>query len=399
MTRPVGGRGAFGTRRAARDARSVRFRGVLFVVAVACTATPRALPDASRSAPALRARSVTTPGEDDGNAHGEPAARGGASTFLKVQLHAHSSGSYDARTPPEDVLRFYASRGYDLVVITDHDRVTRAEPPEGMLVALGVELTQNAATCAPPALPGYRCLFHTGALFVDPARDASKQGNVALGFRHGRFEAYATHLAWAEAHGAVPVLNHPLFHFAADARLVSKLAKRGLRLLELVNAALDAQHPAGREAAERRAEALWDAVLSGGSTVYGVATDDAHHFDDAAERTRAGKHPYEGDKAWIMVDSSRDVASARSAILEGRFYATTGVSLSALPRGPGAIEVRVDDTEGPVAIRFVGQGGRVLARTTGIEARYDVVGTEGYVRAVVEAPSGAKAWTQPVRVP
>src|SRR5690606_33692899 len=95
-------------------------------------------------------------------------------SFLKGQLHTHSAGSYDAKEPPDALLRFYAERGYDFVAITDHNRVTLAPPPSAapsvspLLVIAGAELTQNAAICSgPAAAPGYRCLFHTGALFLE----------------------------------------------------------------------------------------------------------------------------------------------------------------------------------------------------------------------------------------
>ena len=35
------------------------------------------------------------------------------------------------------------------------------------------------------------------------------------------------------------------------------------------------------DAAHLSTEALWDAVLTAGGTLYGVATDDAHHYADA----------------------------------------------------------------------------------------------------------------------
>ena len=47
---------------------------------------------------------------------------------------------------------------------------------------------------------------------------------------------------------------------------------------------------------------------------------------------------------------------------------------------------------------FIGRGGRVLASVAGFDARYDIRGNEGYVRAVVTDSNGRRAWTQPVMV-
>ncbi len=94
--------------------------------------------------------------------------------WLKGQTHVHTDRSHDASTPPERVLEFYASRGYDFISLTDHNRVTVVRPPRGMLLLPGVELTQNSKMCRPKPTPGYRCLIHTTALFVDPEKDPAK---------------------------------------------------------------------------------------------------------------------------------------------------------------------------------------------------------------------------------
>ncbi len=158
-----------------------------------------------------------------------PGSAARAKPFLKGQTHVHSNRSYDARTPPEQVVKFYRDRGYDFLVLTDHNRVTALPSPEGMLVFAGVELSQNSATCDPKPSPGYRCLFHLSGLFVDPTRDAKQGERIPLQFRPGRLDAYRAELAIVRELGGAPVLNHPLFHFAADARLVRSLSADGVR--------------------------------------------------------------------------------------------------------------------------------------------------------------------------
>jgi hypothetical protein len=194
------------------------------------------------------------------------------------------------------------------------------------------------------------------------------------------------------------VLNHPAFHFAADARTIVSLTREGLKLVELFNAGLDQQHPDGRAAAERRAETLWDDVLSQGALIYGLATDDAHHFDDASERARIGKFAYTGDRAWIMVRAEAQPAKIRQALLEGQFYATTGVRILRLKQSSQELALELAPESANARIRFVGRGGRTLAESRGPQARYVVTGEEGYVRAVAEMDSGEKAWVQPVMV-
>ncbi|MBI3203178.1 MAG: hypothetical protein HYZ29_16690, partial [Myxococcales bacterium] len=283
------------------------------------------------------------------------------------------------------------------LVVTDHNRVTAPPSPEGMLVFPGVELTQNSTVCEPKPSPGYRCLFHLSGLFVDPALDAHRGEKFPLPFRPGRLDAYRSQLSLARELGGAAVLNHPLFHFAADGRVVKALADDGVRHVELWNASLDQQHPASRESAERRAEALWDEVLTMGARVFGVATDDAHHFADAVERARVGKFAYVGDRAWIMLRADKTPAAIRAAFEAGDFYSSTGVILSSVEQEAKALALTVLGEPGQrYTIRFVGKGGRELARTTGVMARHELERGGGYVRAVVEDARGQKAWTQPV---
>ncbi len=318
--------------------------------------------------------------------------------WLKGQTHVHTDRSYDANTPPDEVVRFYADRGYDFVVLTDHNRVTVAEPAGKMLVLAGAELTQNSTACEPKPPQGYRCLIHTSALFVDPAKDAAAGKKFRMPFVENRRAAYEAQMAFADQLGGVAILNHPSFHFAANARTIAALAGRGLRLVEVINAGLDQQHPKGRPEAERRAEALWDEVLSLGVTVWGVATDDAHHFSDAPTRIKIGKFPYTGDRAWVMVQAEKNATAIREALLAGRFYSTTGVILGTLELAPAELKLGVDAALPPHVFRFVGRDGKELLRKQGHFANYLPRGDEGYVRAVVEAADGNKAWLQPVRV-
>jgi hypothetical protein len=345
---------------------------------------PGAAAAASAFSPAAAAASSASSGR------GTPSRR----RQLKGQLHAHSDRSYDARTPPERVLRFYQERGYDFVSLTDHNRVTVVDAPPGLLLVPGVELTQNATDCDPPPSPGFRCLFHSAALFVDPSRDAARGGKLALPFQRERAAAYSSQLAVTRELGGVAVLNHPLFHFAADARRVARLAREGVALVELINASLDRQHPDGEGAARQRAERLWDEALELGARVFALATDDAHHFDDVAARHARGKFAYEGDKAWVMVDAEPELAAVREALLAGRFYASTGPSLSDWRVEAGLIEGTVAGEQRHV-VRCKGRGGRVLDERPGPAITCRAAPGEPWVRAVVQRDDGAVLWLQP----
>lgn len=316
--------------------------------------------------------------------------------FLKGQLHTHSDRSGDGHTPPAEVLRWYEERGYDFVVFTDHDRIT-TEPGRGALLSIpGVELTQNAETCEPAPRAGMHCLLHVNALFVDGKHDVPPWAPPKS---DRRIDRYGRALLATQAMHGIAQLNHPNFHFAADAELIATLGARGLSLMEIANQSDDVNNtPRGAPSTEQ----LWDAALTRGVMIYGTATDDAHHFYDARERAARGEAVYTGDRGFVMVRAARDAGAIRRALETGDFYASTGVLLQRLDfdRKQLVIEVASDSAPGAHVFRLVGTGGKILATKRGRAATFALGAVaKGYVRAVVEDARGRRAWVQPKRVP
>lgn len=314
--------------------------------------------------------------------------------WQKGQLHLHSNASGDSETPPADVARWYAEHGYDFIVFTDHNKITQLPGPEGLLVMAGIELTQNLERCDPPPEPGLQCLLHVNGLFVGTNTDAIASVPVPPGVE--RLERYAHAIAVTEALGGVAMLNHPNFHYAAGAELLAALAGRGLTLLEVANEAVDSNnegddmHPSTEE--------LWDAVLSTGARVWGVATDDAHHYYDAKAVRERGELAHVGDRGFVMVRAAHEPGAIRAAIERGEFYASSGVVLGDVTFDGKVLRVTVDAAaEGQHRFTFIGDGGKELHRERGREGTFTLPeGYGGYVRAVVEDRRGKKAWVQPV---
>ncbi len=197
-----------------------------------------------------------------------------AAHFLKGQLHLHSNRSGDSDTPPDEVVRWYDAHGYDFIVFTDHNRITAPPSTPSMLVVPGVELTQNSNRCTPAPPPGRKCLLHVNALFVTPPA----LGLIPWGLpaSRSRAEIYRRAITTARRMGGLAQLNHPNFHYGADGPLVAALARDGLTLLEIANGSWDSNDTPD-EKGRPTSEAIWDAALTAGATVYGTATDDAHH--------------------------------------------------------------------------------------------------------------------------
>jgi len=325
------------------------------------------------------------------------ALMAGTPAFLKGQLHLHTDNSGDSATPPGDAARWYAAHGYDFIVVTDHNRITVERSSGAMLVIPGVELTQNVDRCVPPPPPGLRCLLHVNALFVTLPAD----GRIPWGNPTGpsRFEIFHRALDANRKLGGIAQLNHPNFHYAADAPLITLLARDGLSLLEIANRSWDSNDvPADK--GRLSSEAIWDAVLTAGGDVFGTATDDAHHYFDARGAGARGEGVFPGDLGFVMVRAAKEPAAIRAAIARGDFYASTGVLLAHVDRAGDTLQIAIDDrSPGAHRFTFMGAGGRVLARAQGRRAAFGLAAARGgYVRAVIEDSAGRRAWTQPIRV-
>jgi hypothetical protein len=325
-----------------------------------------------------------------------PADPGG---WLRGSTHVHAKPSGDSTTPLSEVIAWYESRDYDFIAVTDHNQVTELDtaidtagkpwlrdPRRGLIVLSGIELTQNATGCLPAGDASGKCRIHLN-LIGSTARPRAKLKDWIDKTLQQRLAMYEAALAAAKPLGGVVQLNHPQWFWGMNADLLVDLAKRGVVLYEVWNKAFakwnqgDGDHPS--------TEVLWDAALARGVTVWGVASDDAHHYDGG------GKYPAGG--AWVMVKARRDPQAIVEALAAGRFYASTGVMLTRahVERGELVVEIAQGDAANEITFIESSSNGK---RTTvvGKSARRPIPVT-GYVRAVVERGDGAKAWTQPAR--
>jgi hypothetical protein len=359
-------------------------------------------------------------GRSDRDGRSEDAA--GAPVFwLKGSTHVHTVHSGDSNMSVDDVVRWYRDRGYDFIVITDHNRVTEHEAAGRPLVLRGIELTHNPGDCdPPPPEPSGKCRIHLNGLVLREAALASAAPGAASAAAlelepsgrppvvewknsttSARLEMYQAGIDKVRQLGGIAQVNHPSWHWGVDAALLAELGRRGATLVEVANMGFPRWN-AGN-ALRPSAEALWDQALSEGVTVYGVASDDAHHYEQSEIDTRraTGRPVYAAGTGWVMVRSARDPAAIRRALARGDFYASTGVVLDRAAVAGGSMQIEVSDASpGWHHITFIGQGGAVLERVGGRSARFDLDDAPaGYVRGLVTRDDGARAWVQPVRVP
>jgi hypothetical protein len=298
--------------------------------------------------------------------------------WYKGNTHTHTLNS-DGDSTPDEVVRWYRDHRYHFLVLTDHNFLTDVTAlnalhgaDERFLVIRGEEVSSSFE----------KKPLHINGL--DPTRlvEAQTDGTSVADVLQQNVDAIRM------ANG-VPHINHPNFGWAITADDLASL--RNNKLFEVYNG-----HPmvnnlggSGRPGLEQ----VWDTILSRGVLLYGIATDDAHHFKRLTDPTSS--RPGQG---WVVVRAaSLEARAILEALERGDFYASTGVELADYQVADGAITIKVKPiTWAGYRIQFIGRGGTVLEEVQGPDATYRIKGTEGYVRAKVLESDGSVAWTQPV---
>jgi hypothetical protein len=218
--------------------------------------------------------------------------------YLKGSTHVHTAYSGDSHTPIEEVVGWYVAHGYDFIVVTDHNRVTQYTGDAPLVVLRGIELTHNPARCEPPPLEADgKCRIHVNGIdLTAAAAEAEAAGRPpALEWKNGasalRVDMYQAAFDKTRELGGIIQVNHPTWHWGVDGALLAELSRRGAVLVEVANMGFRAWSAGNEQHAS--AEAVWDDALGRGARIWGVASDDAHDYDEQAdERQAAGARVY-----------------------------------------------------------------------------------------------------------
>jgi hypothetical protein len=270
--------------------------------------------------------------------------------WLRGNLHAHTTNSDGERTPQQQV-DAYAARGYDFLMLSDHDVLTNVDSldPRGMVLIPGCEVTAK----------GPHILHVNARTAVKPNPD-----------RQQVFDEI-------QKDGGFAIVNHPNWewHFNHCPQTLLD-AWKGYTGVEIYNGIVR------RQEGNPQATDRWDRLLSGGRRIWGFANDDNHSsFDDAV--------------AWNMaLCAQRDRNSVMEALRNGSFYASTGVYIEAIEVSGETIRVRADNAQRIVALSDYGL--RLDAVDKGyMEFRLGNYLPVHYVRFECWGSGENMAWTQP----
>ena len=376
------------------------------------------------------------------------------SRWYRGNTHTHTLWS-DGDAAPEQVTAWYADNGYDFLVLSDHniyqdherwfpvaeDGVGRLKPSEvdALITRFGADAVRLRGELGARemrlhtlddlkarfeadgdflVLPGEEVTssfegkpVHINAVNTDAVLPALQRSSIVELMRDTFTSIEAS--ADASGHPAFGHLNHPNFGWGITWEEVAAVEED--RFFEVYNGHRstrnegDSEHPS--------TEALWDRALTrrltsggAGAPLFGVATDDAHHYH--------GNLTSPTGRGWVMVRAEtldRDTITA--AMKRGDFYASSGVFLDEVEVTEREYRLRVAAEPGlTYTVDFVGTRapggevgpvGQVLAtlEVTDGRAAYAFEGDELYVRARVTSSrvhpnpylegDREMAWTQP----
>ena len=299
-----------------------------------------------------------------------------AGAWFKGNLHTHTINS-DGDSSPDEVVRWYKEHRYNFLVLTDHNYLTSVSGLNSVLGADGqfIVVRGEEVTDRFEDKP-----IHVNAF--NPKSLIRPQGGTSV---LDTIQRNVDAIRHAEA---VPSINHPNFGWAITADDLRRVQND--KLFEVYNGHPQVNNLGG--GGSPGLEQVWDMVLSGGRTMYGIAVDDAHNFKQFSPSL---SNPGRG---WVAVRAAElSTAALAEAIERGDFYASTGVVLDDVERLPNGIKVQIRQSRPfKYTVEFIGENSRVLKSTFENPSTYTLARSDRYVRAKITASSGEVAWTQPV---
>ena len=297
-------------------------------------------------------------------------------TWYKGNLHTHTTES-DGDADPEFVTNWFKEHNYDFLVLSDHNHRTLLDhhDDDGPLMIPGEEVSARIFDGTVP--------IHINGIGISRVVEP-----IALDDIVKTIQANVDAIRQADG---ISSINHPNYGWAFDHNELIQI--QGASLLEIYNGAPFVNNDGG--GGKYSTEEIWDGVLSAGKVIFGVATDDSHHYHDFAQ----DKH--NPGRGWVVVDAD-DLTqeSIIHGLVSGLFDSSTGVNISSVDSDSKRFKIVITQERDTVYRTVLsGPNGERFAELDGPEVEFEFKGDEEYVRATVFSSNGRKAWTQPVFLP
>jgi hypothetical protein len=266
-------------------------------------------------------------------------------------LHMHSTRS-DGKRDVQVVIDDYTSRGYDFLMFSDHDIFTSKEDykqwdSRGLVMIPGNEITRN----------GVHMLHVNASSKVEPDKD--RQVVIDQIIEDGGF-CVVNHPNW-----------FPKFNHCTQEQMQRWQGYMGIEIYNGVIGLLDGSPYATNH---------WDMLLSSGRKVWGFANDDSHDGDGQVAL------------GWNMVYADKSCEAIVDAMMQGRFYGSTGVTIEKTEVNDDEITIGSSNAQRIVAITDNAQR---VKQVDGQELTVKMPENKRYLRFELWGPGESFAWTQP----
>jgi len=221
--------------------------------------------------------------------------------WIKGSLHCHSTSS-DGLLSPKEVADYYTSRGYSLLAITDHGKITTdcINNKEGTFLT-GIEISKGQGRLKEP--------YHIIGLGVeDPSLNSLSSPSEAIDEINGA--------------GGLAIIAHPSWSSLVYEDLMDL---KGYVGIEVYNTGCDV------EVAKGYAASYWDHLLSSGVECWGFAVDDAHRYFIP---------PIDADRGWICLQNVSNSERAMELLRTGQFYSSTGPAIKELEMSDSLVRLK-----------------------------------------------------------
>ena len=365
--------------------------------------------------------------------------------WFKGNTHTHSLWS-DGDDFPEMIADWYAERGYDFLVLSDHNVLSRGErwysvaratqkgAMEKYRQRFGDKVEEKDGKVRLKTYEEVRDMFKDRLLLVEGEEITDRFADPNDGFkvRHVHINAMnnaelikprggksvrdvmrnnlraAMALEKETGQPILTHLNHPNFHYSVTGEDLGHVVEEPF--FEVFNG-----HPSINQLGNTNhvpVEVMWDQANAirlrekQAAPLFGVATDDSHNYHGGKSSPGRG---------WVMVRAGK--CSAEDLILAmraGDFYASSGIQLREISYDADSrvLNIDIEPVDGAtftteiIALRGKEAPAEVVKEYSGLRVQHSLDDRDLYVRAMIKSDQPhpnptykgqvQQAWTQPV---
>lgn len=312
----------------------------------------------------------------------------GEGTFYKGNLHCHTTLS-DGEFTPQEVVKYYKEKGYAFLALSDHNVFNRHDdlcsdgfitlPTTEYDISMVIARGEDKIWCKTHHVHG----IENHANF-DSIQNPFNEGERLTAMPYKGVQTVNEMRDLLKSRGTFCMYNHPSW---SRTDMLDYGMLDGYTALEIFNYGCDVTDSTACSVAH------WDALLERGVRIFGVATDDNHN------RVEEGLLD-DSFGGYIQVYAKELTRKAIcEAILDGRFYASTGATINQIEQDGRTITVHCEEA---VRINFlcgdaIGRGKAFISQGKPLtSATFEVGELATYVRIECINAKGQIAWSNPL---